>query len=271
MQSRRSFIQTLAAAPALAAASPVLIGAQTNSFSDRPLDGAIRAMVELGIKECELWQGHVEMGVKDAKAWRARTPASHFRGIARKLGDAGIDLRIYDFQFHEDFTDTEIERGLDIAHELGAKCMVTSSATVPLARRIAPLAEKHRMVVGMHGRTNLTDPNQFARPESYEAAIAMSPWVAINLDLGHFTAAGFDAVPFIEKHHERIVSLHLKDRKRNQGPSMAFGEGDSPIRETLRLLGRTGWKIPAHIEHDRGGDRVAEFRRSYDYCLRALA
>jgi hypothetical protein len=52
---------------------------------------------------------------------------------------------------------------------------------------------------------------------------------------------------------------------------MPFGEGGTPIRECLQLLKRNRWKIPAHIEHDRGGDRVAEFRKSFEYCRRALA
>ena len=148
---------------------------------------------------------------------------------------------------------------------------MTSSATVSLAKRIAPFAEKHKMIVGMHGRTNLQDANEFGRPESYEQAIQFSRYIAINLDIGHYTAAGFDAIPFIEKHHDRIVSLHLKDRKRDQGKSMPFGERDSPVKECLELLKRNQWKIPAHIEHDRGGNRVAEVRRSYEFCKRALA
>jgi sugar phosphate isomerase/epimerase len=85
-------------------------------------------------------------------------------------------------------------------------------------------------------------------------------------------AAGFDPLPFIEKHHARIVSLHLKDRKKDQGPSMPFGQGDTPIKEVLQLLKKNKWDIPAQIEYDvRGGDRVADFRKAYEYCKQALA
>ena len=284
MYSRRDFGKLVAAAAVpLEASTPpnsviagVQIGAQTNSFSDRDLDGAIRAMLEIGIGECELWQGHVEPRAasgKDAELsrWRDETPASYFHGIARRFRTEGIRLYSYDFQFRETFTDHEIERGLEIGRELGAHCMVTSSATVSLAKRMAPFIEKHKMPVGMHGRTNVMDPNEFAGPESFERALGYSRSIGVNLDLGHFTAAGFDAVSFIRKHHDRILSIHLKDRKRGQGGSMPFGEGDTPIRECLQLLKRNRWKIPAHIEHDRGGDRVAEFRKSFEYCRRALA
>ena len=207
----------------------------------------------------------------DLSKWRDATPSAYFSEIAGKFKKAGILLYAYDFQFHETFTDHEIERGLQIGQELGGKCMVTSSATVSLAKRMAPFIEKYKLPVGMHGRTNVKDPNEFAGPESFVTAMGYSKYIGVNLDLGHYTAAGFDAVAFIEKHHDRILSIHLKDRQRNEGRSMPFGEGDTPIRECLQLLKRNRWKIPAHIEHDRGGDRVAEFKNSYEFCKQALA
>jgi sugar phosphate isomerase/epimerase len=209
--SRREF-GCLAAAPLAAQARPtsvfggVRIGAQTNSFSDRDLDGAIHAMLEIGISECELWQGHVEPRAasgKDAELsrWREETPSRYFREIAGKFRKAGIHISAYDFQFRESFTDSEIERGLQVGHELGISCMVTSSATLSLAKRMAPILARHKMHLGVHGRTNVTDPNEFAGPENFERALAYSPYIGVNLDLGHYTAAGFDAVAFIRKHH----------------------------------------------------------------------
>jgi len=33
------------------------------------------------------------------------------------------------------------------------------------------------------------------------------------LDVGHYTEAGYDPIPFLQKHHDRITNLHLKDMK----------------------------------------------------------
>ncbi len=53
---------------------------------------------------------------------------------------------------------------------------------------------------------------------------------------------------------------------------MPFGEGDTPIKEVLQLLKRKKYPIPANIEYEYdGGDTVAEMRKCYDYCRRALA
>ena len=61
-----------------------------------------------------------------------------------------------------------------------------------MARKLAPFADKHKIQVAMHGHDNMKDPNQFAKPESFEAALQMSKYFMINLDIGHFVSAGYD-------------------------------------------------------------------------------
>jgi sugar phosphate isomerase/epimerase len=105
-----------------------------------------------------------------------------------------------------------------------------------------------------------------------EALRGTSHYTGINLDIGHFVAANFDPLAFIEKHHARIFSLHLKDRKKNQGADVRFGEGDTPIREVLQLLKRRKWDIPSVVEFEsKSADPVAEVGMCLDYCRRALA
>ena len=98
-----------------------------------------------------------------------------------------------------------------------------------------------------------------------------SEFICINLDIGHFTAANFDATDYFGKHHDRNVTLHIKDRKRNQGDNVPFGEGDTPIKAVLELMMKNKWKIPANIEYEyKGADTVAEVKRCYEFCRKAL-
>ena len=259
----------------------VQLGAQSYSFRALPsVDDAIKAMAAIGLSECELWQGHVEPAAqgrgKEAREalrkWRLETPVDHFKEIAGKFKTAGIALYAYNYSFRDDMTDEEIARGFEMSKALGVRC-ITASATVSVTKRVAPAAEKARMMVGMHGHDNLKDPNQFARPESFEKAMSESKWIGVNLDIGHFTAAGYDPIDFLQKYHDRTVTLHIKDRKKNQGPNMPFGEGDTDIKAVLQLLKTQKWKIPANIEYEYKGasDPETEVRKCYEFCKKALA
>jgi sugar phosphate isomerase/epimerase len=251
----------------------VQLGVQSYSFRDRTLDAAIQAMVEIGLSECELWQGHIEprgMSREALREWRLSVSLDEFRNIRAKFDRAGIDLYAYNLSFRDDFPDEEIARGFEMARALGVKAM-TASSNVSTAKRLDPFAKKYKMRVGMHNHANKR-PNEFATPDDFAKAMeGMSEYIVINLDIGHFTAADFDAVEFLRQHHKQIVTLHLKDRKRNNGPNVPFGEGDTPIKAVLALLRDNKWPIPANIEYEyRGENTVAEVKRCLAYCKQAL-
>ncbi len=283
--TRRQFIGAATVAlgfPRMASAidskiAGVQIGAQSYSFRDRPLDQMISAMAEIGLGECELWQGHVEPargkspdGREQLRKWRTTVPLDFFKEIRGKFDRAGITLSAYNYSFRDDFTDEEIERGFEMARALGVPAL-TASSTVSVTKRVAPVAAKYKMMVGMHGHDNLADPNEFAKPESFETAMRESKWIGLNLDIGHFTAAGYDPLPFLEKYHDRTVTVHIKDRRKNQGPNVVWGQGDTPLKATLELLKARQWNIPANIEYAyKGADTVAEVRKCYEYCRTVL-
>jgi sugar phosphate isomerase/epimerase len=268
----------------------VRIGVQSYSFRTMKLDEAIKAMADIGIGECELFSGHVEPPApysfapgaprpdpaamkayrEEVRAWRLSTPLDHFTKVGKKFEAAGIKLQAYNLSFNDSFTDEEIDRGFAMAKALGAG-FITASATVTTAKRVAPFAEKHKTIVAMHNHSNLKDPNEFATPESFATAMSYSKFIRVNLDIGHFTAANFDPIAYIEQHHEHITNLHLKDRKKDQGDNTVWGAGDTPIRQVLQLLRTKKYDIPANIEYEyRGTDTVAEVRKCFEFCKTAL-
>jgi sugar phosphate isomerase/epimerase len=252
----------------------VQIGAQSYSFRDRPLDDAIKALTEVGLGEVELWQGHVEPKLKGKELtnWRETVALDEFANVRKKFDDAGIILYAYNYSFRDNFTDKEIERGFEMAKALGVK-VITASATVSVVPRIDPFAEKHQIKVGFHGHDHTENPNEFSTPESFAKAMdGHSKFMCVNLDIGHFTAAGFDAVQYLEQHHDRIVTLHFKDRKKNHGDNLPFGQGETPIKEVLHVLKTKHYKIPANIEYEyKGADSQVEVAKCYQYMKQALA
>ncbi len=141
-----------------------------------------------------------------------------------------------------------------------------------MAKKVDALAQKYKITVGFHNHSNMK-ADEFARPADWEEALkGASKYLAINLDIGHFTAAGFDPVSFLEEHHARIVTLHLKDRKANQGDNVPWGQGDTKIKEVLQVLKTRRYPIPANIEYEyNGADTVAEVKKCFAYCKAALA
>ncbi len=264
----------LGAAPKInSVVNGVPIGVQSYSFRTMPLDDAIKAMADIGLGVCELFAGHVEpRGLKrdEMRTWRLTTPLDHFRAVGKKFEDAGVDLYAYNYSFREDYSDAEIERGFEMAKAMGAK-VITASSNVTTALRIDPFAQKHKMRVGMHNHSNIK-ANEFATPEDFtNAKEGRSKFIAINLDIGHFTAAGFDAVKFLAENHADILTIHIKDRKKDQGANVPFGEGDTPIKEVLALLRQKKLNIPANIEYEyKGADTITEVRKCFEYCKAAL-
>ncbi len=256
----------------------VLIGLQSYSFRDMRLDDGIAAMRQVGITSCELWEGHVEPAElrrpenrERLRLWRTTIPLDYFEEIRWQFEDAGIEINAYNLSFQDHFSDAEIDRGFEMAQMLGAPA-ITASAHMNSVPRIARYADRYGMPVAMHNHS-VVDPNEFSSPDDFARAIEMggrAP-IAVNLDIGHMVAANHDPIAYLRANYQRVVTLHLKDRERNDGPNTPWGEGDTPIRETLLLLRDEGWDIPANIEYEYpGDDTVTEIGRCLEYCKDVL-
>jgi len=291
----------------------VQIGAITYSFrSISDVEEIIRAMVKLGLSEVELMSNHAELlagapasalappgGGRDAKKgppapgqaaarrntpearkareelrqWRLSASMDKFKGVRKKFTDAGIDIHLLCFNMNDATTDDEIDYAFQMAKALDAEAM-SSTTQVSVSKRVAPFADKHKLMVGFHNHANIKDPNEFATPESFAAAMSYSKYHGVNLDIGHFTAADYDALAYIRQHYRRITNLHLKDRKKNQGANLPWGQGDTPIKEVLQLMKKEKYKFPANIEYEyrvEGADTVTEVGKCLQFCKDALA
>jgi len=285
------------ALPALARGQTVggvRIGVQTYSFRELPrapgsdaTTAIVDAMKACGLTDCELWSPQIEPAApvgrgqspsereqaRDAlRTWRLSTPLAHFAEIRQAFAKAGMTIYAFNYSFANDFTDEEIDRGFAMAQALGAG-IITASTNLTVARRVVPFAERHRMNVAVHNHSNTSDPNEFARPESFAAALALSKYFKVNLDIGHFTAANYDPVAYLREHHSDITNLHIKDRKRDQGDNTPWGAGDTKITEVLALLKRERWPIRAFIEYEYRGESgaVAEVQKCTAFLKMALA
>jgi sugar phosphate isomerase/epimerase len=106
--------------------------------------------------------------------------------------------------------------------------------------------------------------------------ISRRTFLSINLDIGHYVAGtNQNPTELIDKHKDRILSLHIKDRKQNNGPNMPFGQGDTPVAEILQFMAPNNPTFPADIELEYNvpadSDAVREVSRCVQFCKTALA
>jgi sugar phosphate isomerase/epimerase len=279
----------------------VQIGAITysfNSIANPDPDAIIHAYVEIGLGEAELMSNHCEAlagaprapgrgttptpeqqaarqaQLDQLRAWRSGTGPNTWKGVRKKFNDAGIDVAVLCYNMNDNMNDGDVEYGFSMAEGLGVNAISTST-TLTMAKRVAPIADRHKLLVGYHGHDATNDPNQTATLESYDTLMGYGKYSGVNLDIGHFTAANYDAVEFIRKHHARISNLHVKDMKRNHGPYTPFGEGDTPMKGVLQLLKKEKYGFPANIELEypipAGSNLIAEMKKCLAYCKDCLS
>jgi sugar phosphate isomerase/epimerase len=204
---------------------------------------------------------------------RLETPLSRYEEIGRKFRDAGIRLMSYAITISDDFFDDEIDKTMMAAKAMGVGIIGTNQMRVPMAAYAVSFAEKHDIVLSFHNHSDSKDPNEIGSVESFEGVFEMSENYKANLDVGHFVAGNNDPISFIERNHDRITHLHLKDREINDGPNRPWGRGDTPLVEILRLLSVNDYRIPCIIEYEYPGEEspIEEVRRCIQFIRDALS
>ena len=218
-----------------------------------------------------------QMAAQKARAeamtkWRLAAPMTKYSELRTMYADAGVSIYGFKLQLAMEMPDAEFDYAFNVAKTLGANQLTMElPEDSELTKKVGEFATKHTMMVGYHAHLQ-------ALPTTWDEAMAQSAYNGINLDIGHYTAAGnHDALDFIKKNHARITSMHLKDRKykENGGQNMPWGEGDTPIKEALQLMKKEGYKFPATIELEytppEGSDSEKEIVKCLAYAKAALA
>jgi sugar phosphate isomerase/epimerase len=203
--------------------------------------------------------------------WRLSVSMDKYRALGKMYNNAGVNIHIVKFGNigNPGMSDGEIEYYFNVAKALGARG-ITRELSEQAARKLGPIADEHKIVIGFHNHTQI-------KPDTYDGDIlSYGKYLGINLDVGHYVAGtNRSPIPLIEKHNDRILSLHLKDRKINDGPNMPFGQGDTPVALILQLMKREKWTFPGDIELEyripQGSNAVTEVTKCVQFCKEALA
>jgi sugar phosphate isomerase/epimerase len=279
-------------APSPAAGKPnsvihgVRIGCITYSYRGgiNSAEDTLKALLQDGLSEVELMDGPIVSYAGLGRGGRPRNegtppPASptdeqraaqlaKCRELRKLYNDAGVNIHLHKIPFHQ--SDEEVDFNFQVAKALG--CVgITTERSESLAKRLAPFADKHKIWVAFHNHTN-----NYPVMDKEDPILAFGQYIGFNFDVGHYFAGtkGLSPIPVLEKYHNRIVSLHLKDRTA-EGGNLPWGTGKTPLKEILQLMRKEKWTFPADIELEyqipAGSNSVAEVGKCVQFCREALA
>jgi sugar phosphate isomerase/epimerase len=215
-------------------------------------------------------------GKDDSEArrkWRLNAPVSKFKELGKMFKDAAINVHIAKFS-PANWTEAEIDYSFKAAKALGA-VGVCNEIGDDACRKMGPIAKSNGMFAIFHNHLQPGEPGW-----SFDKFLNYSPANMLNFDVGHyFGATGLHPNDIIERYHDRIVSIHVKDKT---GPkdnpantNMPWGKGTTPISDILLLIKKNRWQINVDIELEypvpEGSDAVAEVRKCVDYCRNILS
>ena len=248
----------------------IQIGVQSYTYRTFGVDKMIESMVAIGLSSVELWDGHLNPG---------KASEADFKATRKKFDDAGIKVSAYCVNFPADSKDDYLDRGFNGALLLGTDVM-TSSVKKPIVPRLDRWCQKYKIKLGLHnhwfGYANFKGDRaqEFETPDDFANALkGASQYLSINLDIGHFYASGFDPVSYIREHHKRIVSLHIKDRDKDADHTQRrFGQGATPIAETMKLLKTIKFKYAVNIEYEpESANPIEGTKTAFEYLKQTLS
>jgi len=213
--------------------------------------------------------------VAEERKWRLALPMSIFKDLRKMYNDAGVS--IYAVKDVRSGSDEDLEYTFAVAEALGANHVTLELPTGANAgeqlKKLGDWGLKKKIYVAYHTHTQ-------GSMTVFDQAFSLSKGNMANVDLGHWTAGGnMGGTPmqFLEKFHDRVSSFHLKDRTTPEhcALNLAWGTGETPIKEILQLVRKNKWKFPASIELEynvpEGSDAVKEVSKCLEYCRAALA
>ena len=213
--------------------------------------------------------------------WRTSVSMDKYKAFRKMYEDAGVKIYAFKLPPTLEMPDAEYEYIWNVAQTLGANHITMELPTDDkLLQRVADYAAKRKLKIAFHTHGQ-------GGASGFDKVLAASKYTALNFDVGHYYGVnGQSPAPLVEKYHDRIASLHLKDRKGPSsaaensgpgggGPNMPWGQGETPLKEILQLMKKQKYKFPGSIEYEyntpEGSDVVTEVKKCVEYCKKALA
>jgi len=244
----------------------MIVGINSYCYRHLPVDGALKAMAELGFRNIELVsfchlpfipldKGKVEE-VKEALRLNGQKVYAYY--------SAGFD--------HMNVSNAE--NACIVAKALGANMLVGTGTVGKGGNRDSvlkglQLLDKTLVRHGLRFALENHWGNIVETPEDLEGLVqGLSEGIGFTLDTGHFVSSGIDPIKALSYLLPRTYDIHLKDVKGHGAhENVPYGEGKARIKEALSTISALRYSGPITIEYEpEMGDPTEGIRK----CLQFL-
>ena len=250
MPTRRQFLQLGGAAALACAASTASsaeepespakksagktlnLGLASYTFRAFDLDKTLAQAKRAGLKNICLKSMHLPLNSKPEE----------LAAIAAKVAEVGLTL--YGGGVIDMSKQAQVTQAFEYAKAAGLRILVIAPEAA-LLPSIEQQVKKHDISVAIHNH-GPTD-RRFPTPQSaYEKITSLDRRVGLCIDIGHTVRAGVDLVDAMNKYHDRLLEMHVKDvtEATAKGQCVQLGRGVIDIPGMIRAAQR---RLPGHV------------------------
>ena len=214
------------------------LGLASYTFRAFDLDKTLAQAKRAGLKNICLKSMHLPL----------TSSPEQLAAIAKKVADAGLTL--YGGGVVNMSNEGQVTQAFQYGKGAGLRVLVISPdpALLPF---IEQQVKKYDISVAIHNH-GPTD-HRFPTPQSvYEKVQSLDRRVGLCIDIGHTVRAGVDLVAAVNKCHDRLLDMHVKDvtEATAKGKCIQLGRGVIDIPGLLRALVNVGYQGNASYEYE---------------------
>jgi sugar phosphate isomerase/epimerase len=237
------------------------VGIASYTYSQFPLDAAVRGVARLGVKYVSIKDAHLPL----------KSTAEQRKAAAKKFLDAGVTpISCGVITLKDD--ESEIRNAFEYARDAGIPTIVCNPARAALPKIDRMVKEFGiRVAIHNHGPEDKVWPSPL---DAWEAIQKLDERIGVCIDVGHTARTGVDPIKAIKTCAPRLYDLHIKDIASKEGRSrpVEVGRGVLDVRGMLRALLDIGYAYHVGLEYEKDlKDPIPGAAESIGYIRGTLA
>jgi inosose dehydratase len=214
------------------------LGIASYTFRAFDLDKTLAMTKRAGLKNVCLKSMHLPLASKPEELAAAAAKVAH---AGMKLYGAGvIDMS----------KESQVIQAFEYGHGAGLRVLIISPDPAMLPC-IEEQVKKHDISVAIHNHG--PGDRRFPTPQSvYEKIEPLDHRIGLCIDIGHTVRAGVDLVDAVNKCHDRLLDMHIKDvtEATAKGQCIQLGRGVIDFPALFRALVNVGYQGIASYEYE---------------------